>query len=369
MTVSKQHLDILCNYHDDCVAGPVESLGSAGGFSGAAFWKVHGKNGDYCLRRWPKGYPTLEKLQFIHAVLWQANQEGFRKLPLPVETLEHLTFVSDREHYWQLEPWIRGEADYASHPGSKRLVSAMVTLAEFHQAVRNFPLPATKGASSLLLNHEKGLLSWGEERFQRLEQTIRARGMGENEDRSEVCFLSDLSDSDAPQMAKEATIPFPLPARQKKMLENISLRILRNVRQLRQALLGKVVQCGNYAVALQPCIRDIHAGHLFFVRNQVSGIIDFENLQADNVATDVARLLGSLAENDPLLWVLGLTAYQSVRRLTDPELEILHTCKKSYVATTALRWLDYIYVQKNPVRCSAHLLRRLKNLETCLEYL
>lgn len=368
MTVSKQHLDILCNYHDDCAAGSVESLGSAGGFSGAAFWKIHAKNGDFCLRRWPKRYPSLEKLQFIHAVLWQANQEGFRKFSLPVETLEHVTFVADEEHYWQLEPWVKGAADFAAHPTSRRLVSAMVTLAEFHQAVRNFPLPTTRGASSLLLNHEKALLSWGHERFQALEQTIRARGAASDES-SEVCFLSDLSDSDSLRIANEATIPFPLPVRQKKMLETISLRILRNVRQLRQALLGQVVRCGNHAVAQQPCLRDIHAGHVFFVKNQVSGFIDFENLQADNVATDVARLLGSLADNNPLLWVLGLTAYQSVRRLEDQELEILHACKKSFVATTALRWLDYIYVQKNPVRCSAHLLRRLKNLESCLEYL
>ena len=55
----RRHLDVLCSYHDDYVAQGAEFLGNAGGYSGACFWKVRGKKGTFCLRRWAKDYPTL----------------------------------------------------------------------------------------------------------------------------------------------------------------------------------------------------------------------------------------------------------------------------------------------------------------------
>lgn len=376
MPVSQEHLDILCHYHDDYVAGPVKYLGTAGGYSGAIFWKVNGAKGEFCLRRWAPLYPTLEQLQFIHAVLWYAHEEGFRKVPQPLETLEYLSYVADKRCFWQLEPWMRGAADFCQRPNPERIASAMIALAEFHQSVRNFPLVQSEGGSSLLLSHEKALLEWNSQRFQQLRHAIEQqktenRRLTTAFSEPKVLFISDLSDSNGSgvgRIGNVATIAFPLPSWEENPLPNLALGILDSVEAIHRALLLQLVRCGNYSVPLQPCIRDIHAEHVYFVQDQVAGFIDFEAMQADNVAVDVARLLGSLTTRDPLGWVLGLAAYESVRPLSVEEREMVHLCRKSHLAVTALRWLDYIFTQESSVKCSANMFHRLKDMETCLEY-
>lgn len=376
MPVSRKHLDILCHYHDDYVAGPVEYLGTAGGYSGALFWKVRGAKGEFCLRRWTPQCPTLEQLQFIHAVLWYANQEGFRKTPQPVETLEYLSYVADERYFWQLEPWMRGASDFHHQPSPERIAAAMMALAEFHQSVRHFPLSQSAGGSSLLASHEKALLEWNSGRFEQLRQAMewqktKKRRMTAAFSEPKVLFISDLSDSNGSgvgRIGNVATIVFPTSLAEESPLPTLASRILDSVEAIHHSLLIQLVRCGNYSVPLQPCIRDIHAEHVFFVQNQVTGFIDFEAMQADNVAVDVARLLGSLTTCDPLGWVLGLAAYESVRPLSEEEREMVYLCRKSHLAVTALRWLDYIFTQKNSVKCSANMFHRLKNMETSLEY-
>ncbi len=63
---------IVRRYPADCQPTRVESLGSAGGLSGARFWRIVAPRGVLVLRRWPTEHPTPERLQFIHAVLQHA---------------------------------------------------------------------------------------------------------------------------------------------------------------------------------------------------------------------------------------------------------------------------------------------------------
>ena len=395
MSKLRRHLDILCSYHDDYVALGTESLGSAGGFSGAAFWKIHGRNRTFCLRRWAPKYPTLERLQFIHAVQWHTQEEGFNKFPMPVNTLEGMSYVSDGEYFWQLEPWMNGKADFRQNPSSERLINAMTALAEFHLATETFPIQSNAGLSPAFLEHEKTLLRWTDSQLARISDFVHGSGFSQavpsintknlyadflpsqfpgninsakDPEIQKVLFISDLSDSDGPagvdgwQMGNTVTISYPTAVRVQSRLQNAALRMLSAIRTLRRPVLAQVVNMTNKSFRLQPCFHDIHPAHLFFEKSHFNGFIDFGSLCVDNAATDTA-----LTESRPKQWLLGLNAYQSVRPFSADELAAIQVFRKSTILTTAIRWLNYIFLQQHPVKCSTRLVERLERLADMME--
>ena len=107
-----EHLEVLAAYPDDHQPLDVEPLGSAGGFSGASFWRVRTASETLCLRRWPQEHPSTDRLEFIQAVLWHVTREGFAAVPLPRETRRHSGYVRHGGYLWELEPWMPGEADF-----------------------------------------------------------------------------------------------------------------------------------------------------------------------------------------------------------------------------------------------------------------
>ena len=124
-------------------------------------------------------------------------------------------------------------------------------------------------------------------------------------------------------------------------------------RQLTQLFTPAALRCatllergGKLRVALQPCIRDIWHDHVLFRGETVSGLVDFGSLRPDNVATDIARLLGSLVGDDPHGWELGLAAYGSVRRVSEDERLLVEAFDRTTVLMGGLEWLQWIYVER-----------------------
>ena len=185
-------------------------------------------------------------------------------------------------------------------------------------------------------------------------------------------FVADLPESEycwnLAQAARMALVPC-LGRTLRPEVQTLVLRTLEAAVRLRRLLMPGLIRCCNYTLAFQPCLGDIHVGHVFFMPHSVSGFIDFETLHADNVATDVARLLGSMAGSDPLAWVLGLSAYQCVRRLREEELETVNLLRKSHLVVTALRWLNCVFSHGLPVHFSSGLVQRLAALCEGLESL
>jgi homoserine kinase type II len=99
-------------------------------------------------------------------------------------------------------------------------------------------------------------------------------------------------------------------------------------------------------VPLQPVIRDIWYEHVLYEGDAVSGIIDFGAMRIDSVATDIARLLGSMVEDDQDGWQAGLNAYQSVRRLSADELELVRVFDSSTVLLSGLNWLQWVFAER-----------------------
>src|SRR5262245_31081207 len=125
---------ILERYPFDWQSVQAEALGSAGGFSGAQFWRLKTARGNLCLRRWPREHPSAEQLREMHAVLARVWKRGFQRFPPPQSTRDGQTYVEQESHLWELTPWLPGSADYHRRPSQARLSAAACALAESHLA-------------------------------------------------------------------------------------------------------------------------------------------------------------------------------------------------------------------------------------------
>ena len=332
MARESEPLEVLEAYPEDCRPNQIESLGSAGGFSGARFWRVKTRSGVLCLRRWPPEHPSAERLEFIQAVLWHVVREGFELVPLPLCTRLRKGYVSHGGCLWELAPWMPGTADFSANPSGGKLRSAMEALAEFHLAAATFPLPNPPRDCSPGMND-------------RLRQ-FRAWLSGD---------LARLT---------EAVEPGIWPA-----LEERAARILRLVPAAAGRVLAMLEAGIQYRVSLQPCIRDVWHKHVLFDGDRVSGLIDFGSMAPDNVAADVARLLGSMARDDPHLWGAGLQAYRSVRALGEAEVSLVHAFDQSTVLMAGLNWIDWIYRQRRAFENREAIPGRLDEIIRRLEHL
>lgn len=307
MTAETAYTRVLEAYPADCRPQRAEFLDGAGGFSGALFWRLRTPRGPLCLRCWPREHPSRERLEFIQAVLWHVWQEGFRLLPLPLETLTHAGYVSQAGRLWELAPWLPGKADYRPSPSRERLQAALAALAEFHLAAASFPLPDRGPAPA------PGIC----ERRQRVEE---------------------LSDKRLRQVAEAVDAgDWPELAWRARQWLALAPRAISGVR-------AQLACAAELAAPLQPCIRDIWHDHVLFEGQRVSGLVDFGAMRADSVAGDVARLLGSFAADDPQAWNFGLAAYAALRPLSAHETALVAAFDRANTLLAGLSWLEWIYL-------------------------
>lgn len=332
MAAESHHLTVLAAYPDECRPAKIESLGSAGGFSGSRFWRVTTASGVLCLRRWPEQHPSPDRLEFIQAVLWHVVREGFELVPLPLSTRLHKGYVAHGGYLWELAPWMPGKADFRDDPTDRKLKAAMEALAGFHQAATAFPLPDPPSSPS------PGI----QDRLRQLR----------------VWLVGDL----ARLMA--AVEPGPWPE-----LETRAARVFQLVPSAASRVSPLLETCARYGVSLQPCIRDVWDNHVLYQGDRVSGLIDFGSMGADNVAADVARLMGSMARDDARLWRAGLDAYRSVRALSEDEISLVHAFDRSTVLMAGLNWIDWIYRQRRTFENREKILGRLDDVLLRLEHL
>lgn len=325
MAVDSTISRILRLYGERCQARSVVAVDSPASFSGAGLWRIDTEQGPLCLRRWPREHPTLQRLEFIQAVLWHVDQEGFGLVPLPIETEHHHGHVWHEGHLWELTPWLRGEADYRLRPSPARLRHAMRALGQFHRAAASFPLAEVGPAGSPGIG----------ERYVKLQGLVGGR-------------LAEL------RTAVDRGVWPELDRRAQELLAVVGPLLTKVQPALRAAT--------QIRVALQPCIRDVWHAHLLFVGDEVSGLVDFGSMRPENVATDVARLLGSMAADDADAWRRGLEAYQLVRQLAPPELELVTAFDRSLVLMGGLQWLEWIYLEGREFSHPSAVLARIDEL-------
>jgi homoserine kinase type II len=332
MAIDREIDRILKLYPDDCQPQSAEAILSPDSFSGAALWRLSTPRGPLCLRRWPAEHPSPERLQFVQAVLWHVDQEGFHRVPLPLETRHKHGFVRHAGHLWELTPWLPGATDFRANPGIARLKNALLALAHFHCAAHSFPLadPGPSRSPGILSREAKlhGLLNGG---LEQLQAAVVAGGWPE---------LGDLGH-----------------------------RLIALAAQCGPATHSLLQKVSRLQVPIEPCIRDVWQANVLFVGDEVTGIVDFGAMRPESVATDVSRLLGSLALDNGADWQRGLAAYESVRQLSDDERTLVSAFDRSTVVMGGLQWLEWVYVGRREFGQPRAVLARVREFLARLERL
>lgn len=334
--MNDQAAGILKQYWGDFSPSSLHPLGSAGGFSGARFWRIRteeAEENDLAFRRWPQEYPTPERLQTIHNVLNRAARRGIVCLPVPIETNTGASFVQLDGHLWELAPWLNGEADYWRNPSPAKLSAALTTLAQFHLAAKDGELKTIAPAIV--------------ERFELLMQLNQ---------RTLESMARSLDAAVWPALVE--------PARQfLALVPGVLMRVIPPLAKLT-----------DIRVPVQPCIRDIWHDHVLFTGDCVTGMVDFGAMREDSPAVDIARLLGSLvgdvAFKDAACWQTGLDAYQAVRPLSTDELSCVSALDSAGTVLAGCNWIRWVFAENRRFEHAmevesrfAGLLRRLRYLE------
>jgi homoserine kinase type II len=337
---------ILAYYPAECQMRQVEPLGMAGGFSGARFWRLAAPCGLLCLRRWPPEHPTPDGLRQIHGLLRHVWDQGFRLVPRPLAARDGRTFIEHEAALWELTPWLPGQADYCALRCEARLRAAMRTLGEFHLAAASYVDESLHVDEPL----QDSLARSGE-----LRPRAAAPGLGRRLARLHALLRSGLAGLRHDVNRNGARWP-DLATRAQRLFE------------LFECVAGHVERTMSDAapalVPLQWCIGDIWHDHVLFTGDMVTGLIDFGAVRRDSVAADVARLLGSLARDDPSDWRIGLAAYEDVRRLMPEERALVRALDESSVLMSGLSWLEWVFGDGRRFDSSAAVIARVdENLE------
>jgi Ser/Thr protein kinase RdoA (MazF antagonist) len=324
----EQVQQVLSRYPADHRIGRIEPLGSAGGMSGAEFWRVNSPLGRLILRRWPNEHPMPDGLQFIHSVLRHVFDRGLKIVPVPLATVDDATFVEQGGHLWQLELWMPGVADYERSPSVERLRAAMSVLARFHVAAADYSSLASNApwhAPSPAIANRLGRL-----------RDLQTGGI----DALAGAVMNDVWPELA-QLAKEflATLPGQVPN-----------------------AIAVLAPLAGIAFPLQPSIRDIWHDHVLFEGEVVSGLIDFGAMQIETPAGDIARLMSSLVGDDATGWREGLAAYAAIRPLSDRELSAIGALDVSGNLLAGCNWIRWIYVEGRQFENRMQVLERFRRI-------
>ncbi len=312
---------------------------SLGGFSGARIWRVETPVGPCALRSTLMSAVDARRLAGLHRLIAHVSAAGVTQVAVPVKTLDGVTFFESDGAVWQLESWMPGVADYWQNPDPARLAAAMTCLARWHIAAALFQPRESESPWFIVGQRGKspGLA-------ERIREIVR-RGPQYDVLRRSL-----------------ATIAW-------KEFAQLGSRILEHFLRLAPRIEMQLKIGANAVVPLQPCLRDIWHDHVLFTGNEVTGLIDPHAARSDCVATDLARLLGSLVGDDQAKWNAGLAAYQTVRPLSLPELALVELFDQSTVLLGGMTWLDWVCLEGRTFDDREKVLARLRTIVGRMEVL
>lgn len=288
----------------------MQSLGVTGGFSGAVIWKVSVAGNQLCLRRWPQVHPSLNGLLAIHGLLEHVATAGYDLVPVPLSTRYGESYFLNEDHLWELTPWMPGEPLLSQAPSDEKLTAAMVTLARFHQAAQDYQYQD--------------------------QQPKLARSPG-LQDR--FTMLQDLRTGGLPQLWQATR------ATEASDLRELAFELLEGIGRSLDLVANSLAQLVETPLPLQWCLRDVRHDHLLFAGDEVSGLLDFGAVAVDSVAGDVARLLGSLVNEDHQCWQKGIAAYTQQRQLSPAEQNAIVAFDQGGLLCSATNWVRWLFVE------------------------
>jgi homoserine kinase type II len=303
---------VVARYPAPLGSGPLVALGNHGGFSGASLWRL---GASLCLRASPPS-PDPSRLAFAHRLMLAARQDGLHFVPTVFAASDSNTFVDHAGRLWELMNWMPGRASYHESPSRLKLQSACAALGQLHRSWERFAEPWPKSPPVI------------SRRFQ-----IAALGLPDTPPVSSV-------DPARPIIDRALCL---LPS-QMQRLPSLFLPWL------------------NKRDRPQPCLCDVWHDHLLFEGDRLTGLVDYAAVKNDHVAVDLARLLGSLVEDDEERWREGLAAYSRQRPLSEEDEALAHMLDITGTILGAVNWVYWLSDPQRTFENRAAAVRRLERL-------
>lgn len=200
-----------------------------------------------------------------------------------------------------------GKADFRERPSIHLLEGALYQLAIIHESLAAFELIGGESPSPGLHSRLKQAQALQDGQLEELRRAVEQGDRGPKRLRQPIAEVLSLVPAVLPIVRRELEIAAETP------------------------------------VPLQFCLRDIWHDHVLFSGDKVSGIIDFGSMGVETVAADLARLLGSMADDNAALWQAGLDAYSRRRPLSPAEAGLIPVFDRSAVVLSGVNWARWLF--------------------------
>jgi Ser/Thr protein kinase RdoA (MazF antagonist) len=291
------------------------------GFSGAVLWQVIEPGRIAVLKAWPPTERHADRLSWIHDLMRSARQAGLDFVPAVHADSEGRTVIRHAERLWDLSDWHQGEGlDVA--PCALRVRNACSCLARLHEVWSKKLL--TVGPCPAVQRRLARAGDW---------QSLVASGW-----QPDIGLVADPAVQTCAEQAWR-----------------LSARWLDRVRDT-------LAPRATRHLPLQPCVCDIWHDHVLFAGDVVAGIIDYGSARIDHVAVDLARLLGSTAEDDATLRAAGLEAYCRVKPLSLEEQELVTLLDWTGTVIALTNWLLWLFHDRRAFPDYKSVARRMAKL-------
>lgn len=327
---------VLQQWSIDAELREIRPVAAEDGYSGAKLWKVSAGESVYCLRAWPAAAPLPDALGRIHGLMSHLAAAHPRWIGAPHKAFCGSTWVAASGRRWELAPWMPGEAPGPEACTRSIVVNALSTLAELHRTAESFaPEDARFGRSPGLARRRAGI------------EQLAAGG------------VDTLRHAVATQRHADATRLSP------GLVQTLEAAC-RDLEAAVPTIAEQFHAMGDPPLPQHWRIGDVRREHVLFVGGEVTGVIDFGAACVDSVAGDVARLLGSMAGDDPVLRQAGLTAYEACRPLSDVERHAVELFDAGGLCVAVSNWLRWVAVEGKRFGSDEKIAARLGELGTRL---
>lgn len=309
---------------------PVASVAyvESGGFSGATVWEVASQTGErFAFKIHVGDREKSEHLDWVHSVLRRCVEEGCDFVAAPQRTSQrrdlHASVVSDEGFVGELSVWAKGGPVDAGSWTSEKIASAFESVGRFHKAAAQigFDMRTSDGVASRI----KILQTYG-------TQSARAK-------------------AELPAQSKDWQQPL------RRLMDLVSSVPIKQVAVFANAFGHLSLQ----AVPAQPVIRDLRAEHLFFVGDQLSGLIDFDAMAIDSVAWDLSRLIATMGLSDEQM-EFAVDRYHAIRPLHPLDTSLIAVVVRAAPLIAALQWVEWLAVEGRTFPSSTAVVSRLEKV-------
>ena len=282
------------------------------GFSGAELFRCQTAGGDFAIKRWPT-QTKPERIDEVHAVQrLAANQLAF--VPRLIATHSGSTRLTIRNESFEIATWMRGNPLDENDAPREKIARGAAAIAQFHVATATAGLTTNAGLT-------KAIPPAVTSRIDRLNE------------------LADL-------MPQALAIDF----QEHDGISQIQARLRQDWRSMHQAAKRTISSWANVAMPLRCVIRDCHRGHILFEADRVTGMVDFDAIKRDTVATDLARWVGTIgfeSEGDLAQhWLAAVDGYRSVNPLTEDEVRLARELESVNHVIVLANWVVWVVLEQ-----------------------